>query len=158
MLDEIGIDQGTASRLMQISRNPAIANHGNCHDFPAAMRALYELSRMDPDDIERGIESGAITPACRAPVVACPGGPSRPLCEGRKSTTKLPLTFRNGLKNGERTRVRACQIEASAAMKKPPRSQCSCGMARVSGWCPLSDLNRRPKDYETHPLPSNGAG
>ena len=63
MLEEVGIDQGTASRLMQISRNPAIANHGNCHDFPAAMRALYELSRMDPSDIERGIESGAISPS-----------------------------------------------------------------------------------------------
>ena len=45
---------------MSIGRNPAISNRGNCHDFPAAMRALYELSRMDPDDIEAGIESGAM--------------------------------------------------------------------------------------------------
>ena len=98
------------------------------------------------------------TRACRAPVAACRGGPSWPLCEGRKSTTKLPLTFRNGLKNGERTRVRACQIRVCYDMKKPPRSQCSCGMARVSGWCPRRGLNPRPRDYETHPLPSNRAG
>ena len=63
MLEEIGIDQSTARRLMSISRNPAIANRGNCHDFPAAMRALYELSRMDPSDIEAGVESGAINPS-----------------------------------------------------------------------------------------------
>lgn len=62
MLEEIGIDQGTARRLMSIGRNPAISNRGNCHDFPTAMRALYELSRMDPDDIEDGIQHGRITP------------------------------------------------------------------------------------------------
>lgn len=62
LLEETGIDQGTARRLMSIGRNPAISNRGNCHDFPAAIRALYELSRMDPDDIDHGIETGRITP------------------------------------------------------------------------------------------------
>lgn len=63
MLREIGIDQGTARRLMSIGRNPAISNRGNCNDLPTSIRALYELSRVDPDDIEAGIQSGAITPA-----------------------------------------------------------------------------------------------
>ena len=62
MLREIGIDRQTAHRLMGIGRNPAITNVGNYQHFPTALRALAELSRMDPDDIEHGIEAGAITP------------------------------------------------------------------------------------------------
>ena len=46
--------------------------------LPGSYKVLYELSRMDPSDIERGIETGAITPARQAPGEACPGGPSRP--------------------------------------------------------------------------------
>lgn len=65
MLKEIGIDDSTARRLMSIARNPAISNRGNCHDFPTAMRALYELSRMEPSDIEDGIEAGHVTPDMR---------------------------------------------------------------------------------------------
>ena len=63
MLQEVGIDQSTARRLMSIGGNPAIANRGNCHDFPAALRSLYELSRLDPEAIESGIEHGDIHPA-----------------------------------------------------------------------------------------------
>lgn len=62
MLQEVGIDQSTARRLMSIGGNPAIANRGNCHDFPAALRSLYELSRLDPEAIESGIEHGDIHP------------------------------------------------------------------------------------------------
>lgn len=58
MLQEVGIDQSTARRLMSIGGNPAIANRGNCHDFPAALRSLYELSRLAPEAIESGIEHG----------------------------------------------------------------------------------------------------
>ena len=139
--------------LMSIARrfsNGSSSNHlpqPRC--APSTSCPAWTLTTLSP---------GRCTPACRAPVAACPGGPSRPLCEGRKSTTKLPLTFRNGLKNGERIRLCACQIEASAGSKKPPRSQCSCGIARVPGWCPRRGLNPRPRDYETHPLPSNRAG
>ncbi|MGR6091396.1 hypothetical protein ACU4IU_12605 [Brevibacterium sp. CSND-B09] len=62
MLKEIGIDQATARMLMQIGRNTAISNRCNSNDFPTAVRALYELSRLNPSDIEDGIESGDITP------------------------------------------------------------------------------------------------
>ena len=60
MLAEIGINERVARRLMSIGQNRAISNRTNWSDFPGAMAALYELSRMDPDDIERGIESGAM--------------------------------------------------------------------------------------------------
>lgn len=63
LLREVGIDQSTARRLMSIGGNPAIANRGSCHDFPAALRSLYELSRLAPEVIESGIEHGDIHPA-----------------------------------------------------------------------------------------------
>ena len=63
LLQEVGIDQSTARRLMSIGGNPAIANRGSCHDFPAALRSLYELSRLAPEVIESGIEHGDIHPA-----------------------------------------------------------------------------------------------
>lgn len=62
MLKEIGISDGYARKLMSIGRNGAISNRSHGNDFPTAMRALYELSRLDPEDIESGIESGDINP------------------------------------------------------------------------------------------------
>ena len=62
MLAEIGINERVARRLMSIGQNRAISNRTNWSDFPGAMAALYELSRMDPSDIESGIQSGAISP------------------------------------------------------------------------------------------------
>ena len=47
---------------MDIGRNAAISNSPNLGNLPSAINALYELSRLDPSDIEDGIESGAITP------------------------------------------------------------------------------------------------
>lgn len=58
-LATVDMSQPYASQFMQIG---AKLNHCNCNDLPTSTRALYELSRMDPDDIEHGIESGAITP------------------------------------------------------------------------------------------------
>lgn len=62
LLEQIGISHDYAKRLMTISRNPAISNSGNCHHFPNAFRALAELARMNPEDVEAAIESGDITP------------------------------------------------------------------------------------------------
>ena len=62
MLNEIGIDRQTAHRLMKVGANTALSNVGNYQHLPTALRALSELSRLDPSDIEDGIESGAITP------------------------------------------------------------------------------------------------
>ena len=58
-LATVDMSQPYASQFMQIG---AKLNHCNCNDLPTSTRALYELSRMDSEDIERGIESGAITP------------------------------------------------------------------------------------------------
>ena len=66
MLHRVGIDTGTASRLMQIARNPAIASSGNCQNLPTALRALHELSQLSPEAIESGIEHGDIHPAMTA--------------------------------------------------------------------------------------------
>ena len=60
MLKQIGIEERAAQRLMSVGRNRAISNPTNLSDLPTAMAALYELSRMDPSDIESGIESGAM--------------------------------------------------------------------------------------------------
>lgn len=60
MLDEIGISQPYAFKLMKIGKR--FPDHSSWNDLPSSIAALYELSRMDPDDIEAGIESGAIGP------------------------------------------------------------------------------------------------
>lgn len=62
LLEQIGISHDYAKRLMTISRNPAMSNGGNCHHFPSAFRALAELARLDPADVDAAIESGDITP------------------------------------------------------------------------------------------------
>lgn len=58
-LARVGMSQQYAHQFMQIGEK---LNHRNCGDLPTSARALYELSRIDPDDIEHGIETGAITP------------------------------------------------------------------------------------------------
>lgn len=61
-LNEVDMDHRYARQFMSIGRNQAISNRSNCSDLPTAMRTLYELSRLEPEDIESGIESGAINP------------------------------------------------------------------------------------------------
>ena len=61
MLAEIGIAEAEARRLMAIARR--FSNRPSLDDLPRSVSALYELSRMDPSDIEAGIESGAISPS-----------------------------------------------------------------------------------------------
>lgn len=58
-LPAVGMKQRYAHKFMRIGVN---LNQHNCADLPGAVATLYELSRMDPGDIEAGIESGAITP------------------------------------------------------------------------------------------------
>lgn len=60
MLAEIGISQPYAFKLMRIGER--FPNHSSWNDLPSSIAALYELSRMDPSDIEHGIEAGRITP------------------------------------------------------------------------------------------------
>ena len=62
MLKEIGISDVWANKLMRIGANPALSNPNHGSDLPHAIKALFELSRLDPEDIESGVETGAITP------------------------------------------------------------------------------------------------
>ncbi|WP_262775048.1 DUF3102 domain-containing protein [Brevibacterium permense] len=62
MLRGIGISQQHAHKLMQISQNEAISNHSCVSDLPRAVTALYELSRIDPDEFKQGMEDGVIHP------------------------------------------------------------------------------------------------
>ena len=61
-LREVGMSARVAQEFMSIGSNTALTNASNCAYLPTAARALYELSRLDADDIEHGIETGAITP------------------------------------------------------------------------------------------------
>lgn len=62
MLRRVGISDGYARKLMNIADNPEIANRSNSNDLPKSIDALYQLSRLGPEQIESGIEDGAITP------------------------------------------------------------------------------------------------
>lgn len=62
MLKQIGISDGYARKLMSVGRNEAIVNRSHGNDLPPTFRALYELSRLDTEQIDEHIESGAITP------------------------------------------------------------------------------------------------
>ena len=58
-LRRVNMSRQYAHRFMQIGGS---LNVHNCGHLPKAVATLYELSRLDADDIEHGIETGAITP------------------------------------------------------------------------------------------------
>lgn len=60
MLKAIGISEAESRRLQAIGRQ--FSNRPSLDDLPRSVSALYELSRLPADEIEAGIESGAITP------------------------------------------------------------------------------------------------
>ena len=55
----VGMSRQYAHRFMQIGEN---LNVHNCGHLPKAVATLYELSRLAPEDVEHGIETGRITP------------------------------------------------------------------------------------------------
>ena len=57
MLKEIGISRSYAFKLMSIGERLSNVSHEK--HLPGNITVLYELSRLDPSDIEGGIESGA---------------------------------------------------------------------------------------------------
>lgn len=59
MLREIGIKPREAQRYMEIAERLKSANFAH---LPTSPTALLELSRLDPDDIDHGIETGRIRP------------------------------------------------------------------------------------------------
>lgn len=61
MLASVGIDDREARRLMEIGRSGGIKS-ANFADLPASPTALLELSRLAPEAIDSGIESGDVHP------------------------------------------------------------------------------------------------
>lgn len=62
MLNGIGISRQHAHKLMRIGANPALSNPNHGSDLPRSIKALHELSQLDPDEIEHGVEGGTIHP------------------------------------------------------------------------------------------------
>lgn len=62
MLNGIGISRAWAAKLMKIGQSPALSNVNQGLHLPASIKALHELSQLDPEDIERGMEGGTIHP------------------------------------------------------------------------------------------------
>lgn len=60
LLRGIGISQPYAYRLMTIGER--FPNHSSWNDLPRSISTLYELSQLEPDEIEHGMEDGAIHP------------------------------------------------------------------------------------------------
>lgn len=60
MLARIGISQPHAHKIMSIGEK--LANHSSSNDLPSSIDALYQLSRLAPEAIESGIESGDVHP------------------------------------------------------------------------------------------------
>ena len=58
----MGISHTSSVGGRPVSIGRAFSNRSYENDLPGNMTVLYELPRMDPDDIEHGIEPGAITP------------------------------------------------------------------------------------------------
>ena len=52
----------TALKLMAIAEHPVLANPAHVRDLPPAWGTLYELSKLPPPVVERGIDDGDITP------------------------------------------------------------------------------------------------
>jgi hypothetical protein len=52
----------TADRLMAIAVKPAIADCAHAHNLPLSWVTLYELTKLDDEQIVAGIKSGEITP------------------------------------------------------------------------------------------------
>lgn len=66
LLDELGLNERAARRLMAIAKNPAISNRTTLSDLPAGGSILAELASVDPVILEEAIESGDIGPATTA--------------------------------------------------------------------------------------------
>ena len=62
MLGEAELSERDAQRLMKVARNPGLSNPTNFSDLSGKVAVLLELSRLDTADIERRIETGAVTP------------------------------------------------------------------------------------------------
>jgi len=58
--DAVGIDKSTVNYLIRVAENPVLSAHTDA--LPASVRALGELTRLDPEELEDAIEGGVVHP------------------------------------------------------------------------------------------------
>jgi hypothetical protein len=60
LLKKVGIGADNAERYMRIARHEVLANSAYVQIMPSAMTPNYELTKLEPDQLETAIEAGAI--------------------------------------------------------------------------------------------------
>lgn len=60
--EQVGVSTTTAKYLVALARNPALTNRQHADDLPSDYTTLYELSRLDPPQLEEAITEGKVTP------------------------------------------------------------------------------------------------
>lgn len=60
---ELNISKAAASMLMKVSQHDAISNVQHVERLPASWGTLYQLSHLDPPQLEAAISAGEVTPA-----------------------------------------------------------------------------------------------
>jgi hypothetical protein len=63
LLEQVGLNRRTAQRFMAIARHPLLSDATHGSHLPAAWTTLFELSRVEPEELEEAIEAGSVHPA-----------------------------------------------------------------------------------------------
>jgi hypothetical protein len=58
--DELPFSPSTARKLMIIAAHPVLANRAHANALPASWGTLYELSKLNQEDLKRAIEDGVV--------------------------------------------------------------------------------------------------
>lgn len=106
LLEQIGIHERAAQRLMRIGSNEALTNPTNLSGLPSALSALVELAGVEPEDLQESIESGDVTPQTTAK-------DAKKLKEQKRDTAPIrEWAKRNGIEVSDRGKLRADVVEA----------------------------------------------
>lgn len=60
--DPVPFGEDTAERLMKVAVHPVLSDSARGRSLPQSWRTLYELTKLDDEQIVAGIKSGEITP------------------------------------------------------------------------------------------------
>lgn len=60
--DPVPFSESTAERLMSVASHGVLSNPAHVQDLPQSWGTLYELTKLDDEQILAGIKSGEITP------------------------------------------------------------------------------------------------
>jgi hypothetical protein len=115
---DLGLSMSKALRLRQLAANPLLANFAHAHTLPSSWTTLAELARFEPDELERALREGAVTPKTeRADVPKLRARMQRELGKPRKGSSGSHNTItRRALAD------RVFDREFSAAVKTVPRA------------------------------------